>query len=254
MCTISIEELLEESKEIVNSNILNEKLENLFSRACPAPVVFKEKFHEILVLLESLRKAKSLKTIISKLYELSESIKALADKDFDLITEEDYESLLSISDELELWGDVYTSRAKIDKALTEKSSLATLRQWSEWIELFVEAINRDENKLPLGNWPNLEKLAQAIVEITFITNRKETKKNHYKRILNTSAKLILSKIESSKQIESWPLEVGKKSYQELLRESQKRIHMLDDLDPKTNEEAKEQSDTLEYLKKHLECR
>lgn len=254
MCTISREELIEESKEIVELNILKEKFENLFCHESPGDIIFEEDCNEIIVLLENIAKNKSLKVTTSKFYEAAESIRILADKHFDLISEKGYESLISISDSLELWGDVCTSMSKIDKSLTEKSSLVTLKKWSEWIGLFVEAINIEKNKLSLENWINLEKLARRIVEVTFITNRKETTKNHYKRFLNNSARFILSKIETNKPIQYWPLVVGKNSYQELLKESQKRINMLDDLDLKTNEEAKNQSDTLEYLKKHLECR
>lgn len=165
--------------------------------------------------------------------------------------EEGCETLISISDNLEICGEVWESLSKIDKSLTEKSSLITLKQWSEWIGLFVDVINLDDNKLSLENLISLENLAQKIVEVTFITSRTETKKNHYKRFLNNSARLILSKIESNKSVTSWPLIVGKQSYKELVRESQKRIHMLDDLDPKNDEELKEQLETLEYLQKHF---
>jgi hypothetical protein len=139
----------------------------------------------------------------------------------------------------------------IDKNLTETSSLETLRRWSEWIELFAEAIENHQNRISTQSWSNLEKLAQRIIAVTCIKNHQETKKNHYKRALKHSATFILSQVESNKSKKSWELVIGKKSYQELLRESQRKINLLDNLDPKTNEEAKKQSDTLDYLENHL---
>jgi hypothetical protein len=206
-----------------------------------------------LALLDIIIKTENSKLITSRLYEVAEAIKDLADKHSNLISEEIYESLISVSDRLELWGDVCTSMFKIDKSLTERSSLATLKKWAELIELLVEAINSCKSKISLENLNSLEQIAQAIVEVTFITNRKETTKNRYKRTLNNSANFILSIIERNKSNKSWHLTfTGKNSYQELLKESQERIHMLDDLNPKNNEEAKKQSDTLDYLEKHLE--
>jgi hypothetical protein len=251
MYTVSKEELIEESKEIVELNNLKDKLEKLFCHEFADCIIFQEKFNEILFLVESLGKTKNLEVLTLKIYEVSDFLKVLADEYSNLISKEEYKVLISISASLERWGDVWASMSKIDKSLTEKSSLVTLKKWSEWIGLFLDVINFNEEKISLGNLYNLENLAEKIVKVTFITNRTETKKNHYKRFLNNAARLILSKIESNKSIKSWPLIVGKQSYKELVRESQKRIHMLDDLDPKTDEELKEQLDTLEYLQKHL---
>lgn len=253
MRTVSREELIKESKEIVELNILKEKFENIFVHECSTLIKFQEKYNDLLALLDVIIKSENSKLITSRLYEVAEAIKDLADKHSHLISEETYESLLSASDRLELWGDVCTSMFKIDKSLTEKSSIATLKKWAEWIELLVETINSCKSKISLDNLNRLEQLAQAIVEVTFITNRKETAKNRYKRTLNNSAHFILSIIDTNKSNKSWPLTfTGKNSYQELLKKSQERIHMLDELNPKNNEEAKEQSDTLDYLEKHLE--
>lgn len=87
--------------------------------------------------------------MISKLYEVSNLIKVLTDEHSHLISEEQYKTLISISDNLELWGDVWASLSKIDKSLTEKSSLVTLKKWSEWIGLFVDVINFNENKFSI---------------------------------------------------------------------------------------------------------
>jgi hypothetical protein len=58
-------------------------------------------------------------------------------------------------------------------------------------------------------------------------------------------------VENCKPNNTWNLVIGKKTYQELLLESQKNIHLLDELEPKTDEEHEKQLDTLEYLKKEL---
>ncbi|BAZ09278.1 hypothetical protein NIES4071_10850 [Calothrix sp. NIES-4071] len=252
MRTVSREELIKESKEIVELNILKEKLENVFDNEYSSLIKSQEKYNDLLTLLDVIVKSENPKLITSRLYEVAEAIKDLANKHSHLISEEIYESLMSVSDRLELWGDVCTSMFKIDKSLTEKSSIATLKKWADWIELLVEAINSDKGKISLDNLNNLEELAQAIVEVTFITNRKEIAKNRYKRTLNNSANFILSIIEQNKSNKPWSLTyTGKNSYQKLLKKSQERIHLLDNLNPKNDEEAKKQSDTLDYLEKYL---
>lgn len=253
MCTISKEELIKESKEIVELNILKERFESIFDRDCSNLIKFQESYNDILALLDIIEKSENPKLITSRLYEVSESIKVLADNHFDLISEKCYESIIAVADRLELWGDVCTAMFRIDKSLTEKSSLATLKKWSEWIELLTEAINICKHNLTSDNLKNLENLAQRIVEVTFITNRKEINKNRYKRILHNSANFLLSIIKESRYNPIWRLKfTGNNSYEELLRQSQERIHLLDELNPKNNEEAKQQADTLDYLEKNLE--
>ncbi len=58
----------------------------------------------------------------------------------------------------------------------------------------------------------------------------------------------------NKENSSWNLIIGTRPIKDLLEESKKRIHLLDELDPKTEEEAQEHIDTLKYLEKELENR
>lgn len=61
MHTVSKEELIEESKEIVELNNLKEKLESLFCHEYPDSIIFKENFNAILVILKSIKNTKILK-------------------------------------------------------------------------------------------------------------------------------------------------------------------------------------------------
>ncbi|MBD2778555.1 RNA recognition motif domain-containing protein [Iningainema tapete] len=45
--------------------------------------------------------------------------------------------------------------------------------------------------------------------------------------------------------------IGQMPYQELIKESQRRIHRLDELDPKTDEEVQEQLKALKYIEEEF---
>jgi hypothetical protein len=84
--------------------------------------------------------------------------------------------------------------------------------------------------------------------------------------IRNAAKVILFKLEEysaenkpqsevrlgqSRSHDSWKLVTGELSYDELVRESQARIRRLDELNPKTDKEAEEQAETLNYLIRNL---
>lgn len=255
MCVISKEELIKDSKQIVELDILKSKLEGLFCSESSTSIKFQEDCNEIIVLLESLIKTQDLKIATLKLHESAISVTNLADKYCNVISEGDYEKLVGVSNRFELWANLFDAMFKIDKNLTDNSSLETLKKWSKWIELFVQILDSGDKLYSVESLVNVENLAKKIIEVTFIKikNSKQTTKNHYKIFLKTSAEFILSKIEDNKSATPWKIVVGKKSYQELLVESQRKINSLNDLDPKSNEEAKIQLDTLDYVEKHLKC-
>ncbi len=97
----------------------------------------------------------------------------------------------------------------------------------------------------------------------YIPNKKgeETHKNIKKYIVNlrSIAKAILWEISKYQQNvkrenNSWDLVIGTRPLKELLEESKKRIHLLDKLDPQTEEEEQEHLDTLRYLEQELKNR
>lgn len=51
---------------------------------------------------------------------------------------------------------------------------------------------------------------------------------------------------------AYQIVVGRKSYKEQIEESKRKIHLLDSLQPKNEEEAREQEETLRYLEEHLD--
>lgn len=56
---------------------------------------------------------------------------------------------------------------------------------------------------------------------------------------------------TSKKDNNLRLVIGKKSYKELLQESQKRIHLLDTLDPETDEELRIQLEALDVVEREF---
>lgn len=250
MFSISTEELVKESPEIPQLKIIKEELEKIFYTQSNRPIELQEDCHEIIAIIESIGDSKSLKNTADKALQASKSLKSLADKYSNLISEQEYNIIVSHSNNLKLWADVFIAVSKVHQDLTENSSLETLKEWTEWIEFFSEVID-SQNNFSEETWMNIEKLAKKIIAVASVKNDNESQNNHYKRRLKNSASFILSKAESNISNTSWKLIVGKKSYQELLEESQRRIHRLDELEAKNAEEAKEQSDILDFLEKFL---
>lgn len=250
MFTISTEELVKESQEIAQLKILKQELENIFCIQSPTFIELQENCHEIIAIIESIGNSNSLKSTADKALQASKSLSILAKKYSNLISEKEYDIIVSHSNNLKFWADVFIAVSKVHQEFTESSSLETLKEWTEWIELFSEAID-NPNIFSEETWMNIEKFAKKIIAVASVKNDNESQKNHYKRRLKNSASFILSKAESNISNTSWKLIVGKKSYQELLEESQKRVHRLDELEAKNAEEAKIQSDIVDFLEKFL---
>lgn len=249
MFTISTEELVKESQEIAQLKILKQELENIFCTQSPTSIELQEDCHEIIAIIESIGDS-NLKTTADKALQASKSLSILAKKYSDLISEKEYNIIVSHSNNLKLWADVFIAVAKVHQDFTENSSLETLKEWTESIELFSEAID-NPNTFSEETWMNIEKLAKKIIAVASVKHDNESQQNHYKRRLKNSASFILSKAESNKLSASRRLVIGQQSYQELLEESQRRVHLLDELEPKNAEEAKEQSEILDFLEKFL---
>jgi hypothetical protein len=150
-----------------------------------------------------------------------------------------------------LLGNLFIATDKIQENLSPNSSLKVLKQWADWTELFAEISEIHKDSLTNEKLKELKKLAELLISTTFIKDPEQTKKNKLKRSIKYSATFILNIVENCKPNNTWNLVIGKKTYQELLLESQKNIHLLDELEPKTDEEHEKQLDTLEYLKKEL---
>ena len=83
----------------------------------------------------------------------------------------------------------------------------------------------------------------------------ETNRKNIKQRSHSNSELSLFKQAGNwrdkLKASSWELVIGEEPLEELLRKSQASIHRLDELDPKTEEEAKEQIETFEYLKQQF---
>lgn len=250
MFTISTEELVKESQEIAQLKIIKEELEKLFCIQFTASIELQEDCHEIIAIIESIGDSNNLKTTADKALQTSKYLSILANKYHDLISEKDINIIVSHSNNLKLWADVFIAVSEVHQDFTENSSLETLKEWIEWIELFSEAID-GQNNFSEETWINIDKLAKKIIAVASVKNDNESQNNHYKRRLKNSASFILSSSESNKSSTSRRLVIGKQSYQELLEESQRRIHRIDELEAKNAEEAKMQSDIVDFLEKFL---
>ncbi|RUS98463.1 hypothetical protein DSM106972_080920 [Dulcicalothrix desertica PCC 7102] len=250
MFTISTEELVKESQEIAQLKIIKEELEKLFYTQSSASIELQEDCHKIIATIDRIEDSTNFKYTADKALQTSKYLSILANKYSYLMPEKEYDIIVSHSNNLKLWADVFIAVSKIHQDFTENSSLKTLKEWTEWIELFSEAID-NPNTFSEETWMNIEKLAKKIIAVASVRNDNESQKKTYKRRLKNSASFILRKAESNISNTSWKLIVGKKSYQELLEESQKRVHRLDELEAKNAEEAKKQSDILDFLEKFL---
>jgi hypothetical protein len=249
--TISKEKSFEESNDITNIIVFKEKIENLIHCKTPTGIAFKEECHEIIALLKTTQKNNNLENRGTKFHEASKKIRMLADKYSEYISETEYELLYNDSNNIQLLGNLFIATHKIQENLSTNSSLKVLKQWANWTELFAEIVEIHKDILANEKLNELKELAKLLISTTFIKDPKQTNKNKLKRSIRHSATFILNIVENCKPNNSWKLVIGKKTYQELLLESQKNIHLLEELEPKTDDEHEKQLDTLEYLKKEL---
>jgi hypothetical protein len=274
MNTISKEKSFEESNEITSIVILKEKLENIIQLENLSNIEFQEECNEVVATIVSINNIEKIEYKSKEFYKVSDKIKFLINKYSNILTEESYKSLNKSLINLNLAGDLGIATSKIKEGLSEKSSRETLQQWANWTEAFVEFLEINQDILTLERSQDLTELAENIIAITFIKHPHEKSRNKLKRSLKYSATFLLNiarnwNIKNGESIDklqhaelerkvnlehksTWTLRVGEKSYEELLLESQKRIHLLNDLMPKTEEEVKYQTDTLNCLKEELE--
>ncbi len=127
-----------------------------------------------------------------------------------------------------------------------------------WIE-FSQVLDSYIQYVPSDLIKTLKQTSEKIILDDFFKNTV----NYFMANIYNISKAILSEIEKynqqqklnlKKQNSSWDLVIGTRPIKDLLEESKKRIHLLDDLDPKTKEEAQEHLETLEYLEKELKNR
>lgn len=270
MNTISKEKSFEESNEITNTVIFRENLEDIIQIKNVDNINFKEEFHEILALIHTINNTENIENKSEKFYKVSDKISILIKKYSDIFTGESKEIINGILINLHLAGDLGIATSNIKEGLSETSSYKALKQWADWMAIFVEIVNINQNILTLERSQDFQQLATNIISLTYFKPR-EKRKNKLKMSLKHSAIFLGSiavcwdrenkdKVDllshsnvSKEKVESnnWPLRIGERPYKELLAESQKKIHLLNDLEPATDEEIKYEIDTLNYLKEEL---
>lgn len=247
---ITSEELIKESLEAAKLNLARERLEQTFLNDHPL-ACFSEDYNDINIVLDQLSNAKTLSKIAEVCKESHNRLVQFVDKYRDFFNGTQLTKLNRLADFLILWENLTYSMLNIREDLTEDSKLKTLISWSKCIGLLSEVVEHKSGIFTGEAKESVRKLAQKVLDATCTRNPKETKKSQYKRSLRNSARFILEQIET-KQSQGWKLVVGKGSYQELMEESKRKIHLLDSLAPETEEEAIEQENTLRYLEQHLD--
>lgn len=250
MVAVPKEELISESMKLAKLEMTRLRLEKAFHQSSPHANLIEE-YNEIILLIDSIADSARVEDVRDGCYLAASKLQDLTDRYCYLFTEKAQERNRSFAKAMALWGDAFEAYLLIPEDLQEDSSFKGLKAWSKWIDLLAELTEDYPNFLneEVRHW--LEKLAKRIMRTTAKTNPTQTRKNYYKRSLRRSASLILIQIQKNHSPGSSRLVVGSASYEELLNESQKRIHNLDDLEPETEEEATEQEETLDFLLKEL---
>lgn len=245
------EELIKERLEATKLDLDKERLEQLLSSDHPSACLC-EDLNDVGLALDKLRGAEKLDKAAEITKEAYDQVTRLTNKHREFLDERTIAKLNRFGDFLILWVDLAKSMLEIKNDLTENSKLTTLISWSKCIGLLSEAVETNPEIFTTGETRNFVlDLAHKVLDATTKRSSKETKKSQYKRSLRNSARFILEQVKSSEPKKGWQLVFGKKSYQELIEESKKKIHLLDSLSPDTQEEIREQEDTLRYLEEHL---
>ncbi|MDJ0674542.1 MAG: hypothetical protein QNJ36_03930 [Calothrix sp. MO_167.B42] len=241
----------EKINEITKTILIKEDLERLIKHHTNDRINFKEEYHEVIAVLENIKKIENVTEKGELLNEAQNKIRTITKKYANSILETTYETLEETANTLQQYSTLFIESSKIKEALKEDSKFKVLKQWTEWMELLAEIIENNKETLEYNEIIELKKLVEAIISVTFIKHKNETRKNKLKKELRYTASFILNIIESCKPENSWKLVIGKKTYEELLRESQAKIELIDDLEPTTEDELKQQIDTFEYLQEKL---
>lgn len=247
MVAVRKEDIAEESVEILNQALVRDDLERVFCRDSQS-IAFQEECNEIVASLPSYSLDHDPLRASHAYLDVSKKIRVVVAKHRGILSEDVSSRLRGHADTALLWSQALEAFSKINGDLTENSNLSTLRTWSNWIELVAESIETHPAFFSSKSCATLRDAMSVIMKVTSQRNVAEPQKNHFRRSLRNSASFILDQISRMHSNGSWELVAGKNSYAELLRESQKRIDLLDNLDPVTDEEAKEQFETVEYLK------
>lgn len=247
------EKLIRESIKFAKISVDKLKLERAFyQHSLNADI--SEEFNEIVCFFISSStniEEKNIGKIQKDCYLIASKFQAITEKYKDFVEEELSEKTESLAITMNLLGDAYGALLDLDDELEENSSLNTLRKWNKWASILAELIEVSPQAFGCDTKTWLMGVAKKIMLVTGRIDPKQTRKNKYKRSLRRSASLILIQLQNGRSYGSWNLVIGESSYEELLRKSQENIHRLDELEPKTEEEAIEQEETLNFLLREL---
>ena len=241
----------EKINEITKTILIKEDLERLIKYNTNDRINFKEEYHEVIAVLENIKKVENVTEKGELLNQAQNKIRTITKNYSNSISESTYETLEETANTLQQYSKFFIESSKIKEALKEDSKFKILKQWTEWMELFAEIIEDNKETLEYDKIIELKKLVEAIISVTFIKHKNEARKNKLKKQLRYTASFILNIFEDCKPKNSWKLVIGKKTYNELLRESQAKIELIDDLEPTTEDELEQQIDTFEYLQEEL---
>lgn len=271
---IQVETSLAQTKSAIGSEILKitERLDNLF-KLNNQLITQEEILEEIQEISNALTKIRDLENPAEKLRYirvLQEYTKILKWKFIEHAKNETIEQFDYLEENIK-----ELETLQVIKMFLETINLEVKIGGEEWLKKLYNAFLQLMEIMENGNLylvPNniLEtiKMVSKVISTSedskkYIPNKKgeETHKNIKNYIVNIRriAKAILWEISKYQQKvkrpnNSWDLVIGTRPLKELLEESKKRIHLLDKLDPQTEEEEQEHLDTLRYLEQELKNR
>ena len=237
-------------------------------------------YKKIDIILEKVDNAISKSKIFLKKYNCQENLLAL-DELFcaiGIILTSCQNKLDSFGKKLKFIKTALVPITKIGQKIEEDSSRKVYKEWAEAFEIFTEGLEEFFELYADIPFEKIDKIANELFSFASKKSYNNFRKDEYKRRIRFSANYLMKIVaekrdkinhkpieekkalntnpckNNSKKENPWKLVIGEKTYQELLAESQRKIHLLDELEPKTEDDTKNQLDTLDYLQKELRYR
>jgi len=237
-------------------------------------------YKKIDIILDKVNKAISKSKIFLKKYNYKENLSAL-DELFcaiGIILTSCQNKLDSFGKKLKFIQTALVPITKIRQKIEEDSSKQVYKEWAEAFEILTEGLEEFFEVCADIPFEKIDKIANELFSFASKKSYNNFRKDEYKRRLKFSANYLMKIVaekrdkinhepiedkkalntnpynNNSKKENPWKLVIGQKTYQELLEESQRKIHLLDELEPKTEDDTKNQLDTLDYLQKKLRYR
>lgn len=204
----------------------------------------------------------------NKLLNLSERLQTAALKVEEIsknyekcLSDEVIQSLTSYSQGLRAWAETSMTIHCMPRNLSPQLSKNSIRKWLNCMRTLADIVERYNSKFPPEQTNILEVVAQYSLRVCQAPGWSGSLKEKYRKEIMYVAGFLIHQLSSYRNLpktnikennqSSWKLVLGQKPYSQILKESQKNIHLIDQLYSGEEEEAREQAETLEYIQREL---